>query len=234
MWGVLYAWIAEENLPLSTTLSQGLESLIGLKITFIIFIVFLGLALIPITFSVLFYNVDVEKKFLRQWPDKCAKRFLRFASIAYFIASWLKVVALSLVAAFDMSANQKAHYGAAATAFSLIIFGNFMLLLRRGSIFDYLQFKEEQKRVLLPIETKGLYEFMDTDEQYKKALGVIIGFNTLWILLQIGCAIIFCVTTDGRAECALTFLAVSDMLFQPFDFYFDPRSIEKHKPLLEP
>lgn len=241
LWGILYNdYIGSGNFnnpPLSTTLSEGLEKYIVngvpvLKIVYIVFIVLLCIATIPASFAVLLYCLNKEHPSLILWhgDEDISKKqdgrvhFLLSLSLIYFIAAWGRMIPLALVAVFDMSVNQTAHYTCATLGFIFILLCNVCLLARRFTVLAYLNEKLDTE-----LETGSLYPFMNDDRSYRNALRIILIFNFIWFILQLSCAIIFQKTVDGRAECALTFLVVSDMLFQPFDFYFDPHSLEKHQ-----
>jgi uncharacterized membrane protein YecN with MAPEG domain len=242
LWGILYNdYIGSSNFfypPLSTTLSEGLEKYIVngvpvLKVVYIVFIVLLCFATIPASFAVLLYSLNKEHPSLILWhgdedvlkKQDCRVHFLLSLSLIYFISAWGRMIPLALVAVFDMSVNQTAHYTCAMLGFILILLCNLCLLSRRCVVLVYLNEKLHETSE----ETASLYPFMNDDRSYRKALRVILIFNFIWFILQLACAIIFAKTIDGRAECTLTFLVVSDMLFQPFDFYFDPHSLEKHQ-----
>ena len=239
MWGVLYTYAAQNNLSPAITLSDGLEmneTLPGLKITFIVFVVLLGIATIPIVLAVIYYTVDIEAHapLLNKWYRTKWHLNLALCSVVFVVCACAKVIFLALVAAYDVGSEHTLHYIFAATAFSLCLLGNLMLLLRRWFVLKFLTFKQEyyEAKRREPT-TKGLLEedkpsFMQNDHDYKKALGIIVVVNTVFFLFELACAIIFVNTGDGRAECALTFLIVADMLFQPFDFYFDKASLGKH------
>lgn len=245
LWGILYNdYVAPLGLPLSTTLSEGLKNYIVngvpvLKVIYIVFIVCLCFATIPASFSVLLYSINNEGPTLMLWEHARKVQttliedhpleetheivFLRSISVIYFLFAWFRMIPLSLVAVFDMGGlTETAHYACAFTAFALILICNFNLFMRRCVVLHQLDTREVNE------STGSIYPFMDYETSYKHALRIIIGVNLIWLLLQIACAIIFAITTDGRAECALTFLVVSDMLFQPFDFYFDPISLQRH------
>lgn len=223
MWGIVYTYAAANGLPPTITLSEGLEDIPGLKDTYIAFLSILGVALIPITGSVLIYTICFEGRVLDHWYKTPGHKCLIVCTALYVVFSWGKVIALAFVAVYDLS-NHAQHYLAAFLAFGLILLANMMLLARRWLIFHFLGFKQ-------CLHTDGIIEkpcFMKHDELYKNALLILSSVNTVFFLLQLTCAIIFAATSDGRAECALTFIVIADMFFQPFDFYFDEQSLIKH------
>jgi hypothetical protein len=224
MWGVTYTWAAANHKPASITLSEGIENLDGVKITFVVFVILLGLATIPIAWSVWTYTIEFETRVICKWERTLTHKCLCLCSFVYvFLCSPWKVVCLSLIPVYDLSVNHEAHYAVAFTAFALILLGNLMLLIRRILILHFLRFKQQ-------LHTDGLLKpaFMQNDESYRDALKIIVGVNVIFYAFEIACAVIFGCTSDGRAECTLTVLVIADMIFQPFDFYFDKNSLSKH------
>lgn len=223
MWGILYNWVGETGRSPATTLSEGLENLEVLKILFYVFFGCLVVATIFITFSVLIYSIDIETPQMSTWEKTRSMKFLQASTLIYFIAAWAKIVPFVLIGVFNMSTSQTAHYTCAFLTFALILLSNCSLLARRITVLTYMIEKTS---------TEGLYTFMEDDHSYKRALRVIVLVNVVWFSLELICAILFATLGDGRAECALTFLVIADMLFQPFDFYSDKKSIEKHSYIL--
>ena len=234
MWGVTYTWAAANHKPASITLSEGIENLDGVKITFVFFVILLGIATIPIAWSVWTYTIEFETRVICKWERTLTHKCLCLCSFIYvFLCSPWKVVCLSLIPVYDLSVNHDAHYKVAFAAFSLILLGNLMLLIRRILILYFLVFKQQ-------LRTGGLSKplFMQDnpsvdeshrDDAYRDALKIIVGVNVVFYAFEIACAVIFGWTSDGRAECTLTVLVIADMIFQPFDFYFDKNSLSKHK-----
>jgi hypothetical protein len=232
MWGVVYTWAAANHKPVTITLSEGIENLDGVKITFVVFVILLGFATIPIAWSVWTYTIEFETRVICKWERTLTHKFLVLCSFIYvFLCSPWKVVCLSLIPVYDLSKNHEAHYAVAFTAFALILLGNLMLLIRRILILYFLKFKQ--------LHTDGLSKplFMQDnpytteahrDDSYRDALKIIVGVNVIFYALEVTFAVLFGCTSDGRAECTLTVLVIADMIFQPFDFYFDKNSLSKH------
>lgn len=211
------------HIDVGTSFSYMLERVSAMKWTYCVWLVIYTFIVMIIILLLLSYEDLIHGKHLID--HDAAFEAVQALVVIYSLFSTIKVVALALVALYDMTTSPNSHYIAAGMAFACAMANTVCLYARRFIIvWHHHPLEKEQQQF-----AEGVLDV--AQERYYRNARLVLALNTIWILFGLSLLIAFAATSIGLLEFFFTLYVVLDPCWQLWDFGNDPRCMEHHRPV---